>query len=258
MIKNISAVIITKNEEANIADCLQTLDFVNEIIIVDSDSNDKTVHIAGGYTKKIFNRKWDGYASQKNFGISKAKNEWILSIDADERVSEELKEEIKSLAFDKEGYLLPIKNYFLGSWLKYGGQYPDYHLRLFKKSKGKFSYGVKEVHETVNIDKKIIKKLQNPMLHYSYNSVSAYFHKFNSYTFLEAAGRFKRNKKPSWYGLFLRPSFRFIKYYIMKLGIMDGVRGLLFHLFSSFYVFSSELKLFEMFRFNKKEIRWKS
>ncbi|OGF51806.1 MAG: hypothetical protein A2044_08605 [Candidatus Firestonebacteria bacterium GWA2_43_8] len=256
--RNISAVIITKNEESNIADCLQTLDFVDEIIIIDSESTDKTVQIARKYTKKIFSKRWEGYASQKNYGISKAKNEWVLSIDADERVSEELKQELVSLKYEMEGYLLPIKNFFLGRWLRYGGQYPDYHLRLFKKNKGRFAYGIKEVHETVNIEKGKVAKLKNPMLHYSYNSVSAYFHKFNSYTYLEAPGRFKRNKKPSWYGLFIRPWMRFFKFYLLKLGCLDGVRGLLFYSFSGFYVFASELKLFEMYRFSRKEIKWKS
>ncbi|MFH1073467.1 MAG: glycosyltransferase family 2 protein [Candidatus Firestonebacteria bacterium] len=254
----ISAVIITKNEESNIIDCLQTLDFADEVIIVDSESNDKTISLAKSYTNKIYTRKWNGYAAQKNYGISRAKNEWILSLDADERISEELKREIKSLKFDYEGYLLPIKNYFLGKWLKYGGQYPDHHLRLFKKSKGRFSYGIKEVHETVNMDKDMVVKLRTPVLHYSYNSVSAYFHKFNLYTYLEASGRFCRRKKPSWYGIFIRPATRFFKYYFVKLGFLDGIRGLLFHSFSAVYVFASELKLFEIYKFDKKEIRWKS
>ena len=258
MKEKISAVIITKNEEHNIVDCLQTLDFADEIIVVDSGSNDKTVAFAKKYTKKIFTWNWAGYAAQKNYGISKAKNDWIFSIDADERVSEELKQELVNLDYNKEGYLLPLKNYFLGRWLRYGGQYPDYHLRLFKKSKGSFVYGEKEVHETVNINKSKTGKIKYPLLHYSYNSISAYFHKFNSYTKLEAMGRFQRNIKPGWYGIFIRPLQRLFKWYVLKLGFRDGMRGFIFHTLSAFYIFSSELKLFEMYKFSKKEIKWRS
>lgn len=256
--EKISAVIITRNEEYNIIDCIQTLDFVDEILVIDAGSGDKTVSLAKKYTKKVFFHNWNGYAAQKNYGISRAKNDWILSIDADERVSEELKSELLNLDFKTDGYLLPIKNYFLGRWLKYGGQYPDYHLRLFRKSKGKFTYGSKDVHELVRMDQGKIAKLKYPMLHYSYNSVSAYFHKYNSYTYLEANGRFCRKIQPSWYGVFVRPVNRFIKWYIIKLGFMDGIRGLIFHVFSAVYIFTAELKLLEMYHYNYKEIKWKS
>jgi len=257
MIK-ISAVVITHNEEHNIVDCLQTLDFVDEIVIVDSGSSDKTVFLAKKYTKKVFTRAWTGYAAQKNYGISRTKNEWVLSIDADERVSEELKRELIELDLKEEGYLLPVKNFFLGRWMKYGGQYPDYHLRLFRKSKGKFSYDAKDVHEAVRIAGAKTVTLTQPLLHYSYNAVSGYFHKYNSYTYLEASGRFYRKIRPSWYGIFFRPISRFIKWYLFKLGFLDGVRGLIFHAFSAFYLFTAELKLFEMYNYNSTEIKWKS
>ena len=256
--EKISAVIITRNEEHNIIDCLQTLDFIDEIVVIDAGSGDKTVSLAKKYTKKVFFREWTGYAAQKNFGSSRAKNDWILSIDADERVSEELKSELMSLDFRADGYFLPIKNYFLGRWLRHGGQYPDCHLRLFRRSKGKFAYDKKDVHEAVRIDKAKTAKLKYPMLHYSYNSVSAYFHKYNSYTFLEANGRFRRRLQPSWYGIFIRPVNRFIKWYILKMGFLDGIRGLIFHLFSAIYIFTAELKLFEMYQYNHKEIKWKN
>jgi glycosyltransferase involved in cell wall biosynthesis len=254
----ISAVIITKNEEKNIRDCLKSLDFVNEIIIVDAESNDRTIEIAKKFTKKIYVRKWDNYANQKNYGILKAKNNWILSIDADERVSEELKKEILSLDFKKDGYFIPIKNYFLGKWLKYGGQYPDYHLRLFNKLKGRFLLKIKEVHESVYLNSVKIQKLKGTILHYSYPNIFFYFEKFNKYTYLDAVGRFKNNIRPSIYGIFIRPIHRFFKWYILKLGILDGIPGLLFYIFSSFYIFVAEMKLLELYKFNFKVLKWRT
>ncbi len=256
--EKISAVIITRNEEQNIVDCLQTLDFLDEIVVVDSGSSDKTVFLAKKYSKKVFAREWKGYAAQKNYGISRTRNDWILSIDADERISEELKKEILELEFKADGYFLPVKNFFLGKLMKYGGQYPDYHLRLFRKSKGKFTYSAKDVHETVRISGSKIVRLNNPILHYSYNSVSGYFHKYNSYTYLDASGRFHRNIKPSWYGMLIRPVSRFFKWYFFKLGILDGTRGLIFHLFSALYIFTAELKLFEIYHHNYRDIKWKT
>ena len=252
----ISAVIITKNEEDNIKDCLDSLGFADEIIVVDAESTDKTVAVAKRLSAKIFVRKWDNFANQKNFGISKAKNKWILSIDADERVSKELRREISFLKFDKDGYLMPVKNYFLGKWLKHGGQYPDYHLRLFNRSKGKFESRVKQVHEGVFLKNGSTAKLKSDIIHYSYKNIAGYFEKFNNYTYLDARGRFENGVKPSFYGIFLRPLFRFIKWYKLKLGFLDGVQGLVFHALSAFYVFVSEVKLLEMNKF--KGLKWRT
>ncbi|MFH1825457.1 MAG: glycosyltransferase family 2 protein [Candidatus Firestonebacteria bacterium] len=255
---HISAVIITKNEEKNIKDCLKSLDFVEEIIVVDTESSDKTVKVAKRFTEKVYLRTLDNYANQKNFGISKAKNEWILSVDADERVSDKLKKEILSKNLNKDGYFIPIKNYFLGRWLKYGGQYPDYHLRLFKKSKGRFYSKIKQVHEGVSLNSRNAGKLNCSILHYSYPNISFYFEKFNRYTYLDALGRFQNHLKPSIYGVFIRPIYRFIKWYILKLGALDGISGLLFHIFSAFYIFASEIKLLELYKFNLKVLKWRS
>ncbi len=254
--EKITAVIITRNEEKNITDCLRALDFVEDIIVVDCGSSDKTVLLAREYTKNIFFHEWSGYAEQKNYGISLAKSEWILSIDADERVTKKLKKEIIELDFTAEGYYFPRKNYFLGKWLKHGRQYPDHQLRLFRRSAGKFSYESKDVHETVKLPPDKTAKLNNPMLHFSYNSIPGYFHKYDCYTYLDANGRFRRNFKPSLYGIFIRPVNRFIKWYLIKLGFLDGLRGLLYYLFSSFYIFTAEKKLFKMYhRHNDNKLK---
>ena len=257
--EKISVVIITKNEERNLEACLRSVSFADEIIVVDADSTDNTVKIARKFTSQVFNRKWDNFANQKNFGIDRARNEWVLSIDADERVSFALREELKNLRPAAGGYAFPIRNYFLGKWLKHGGQYPDYHLRLFNRRKGRFMFNVRQVHEGVYLKEGALeKKLENCVEHYSYQSIYAYLRKFNNYTYLDAKGRKEKGLAPSVYGLFLRPVHRFLKWYFLQLGALDGLHGLLFHSFSAFYYFTCEVKLFELHGFNPKVLKWRT
>ena len=134
----LSVVIITKNEEEDIGPCLESVKWADEIIVVDSFSEDKTVEICRRYGSKVLERKDEGYAKKKNFGIDEAAGEWILSLDADERISPELAEEIKEVLRgkgDDDGYLIPMKFYFFGHWMRHGGLYPKHHLRLFKRKK---------------------------------------------------------------------------------------------------------------------------
>ncbi|MEI7905153.1 MAG: glycosyltransferase family 2 protein [Candidatus Firestonebacteria bacterium] len=255
--EKISAVVITKNEELNIEACLRSISFADEIIVVDAASNDRTVEIAKRFTKKIFIRKWDNYANQKNFGIDRTRNRWVLSIDADERASFGFRQEIERLKYDKDGYLLPLKNYFLGRWLKRGGQYPDHHLRLFKKNQGRFLFNGRQVHEGVYLKTKNTGRTTSGLDHYSYTNIYSYFRKFNNYTYLDALGRFESGETPSYYGLFFRPVHRLFKWYVFKLGLLDGVHGLVFHTFSAFYYFICELKLFEYYEFKTGELKWR-
>ena len=188
--KKISTVIITLNEEENIKECLESIKWTDEIIVIDSFSTDNTVKICKNFSKnvKVFKRKWTGYSNQKNFGIKKAKYNWILSIDADERITPELKEEIKEVLSQKnkeeyyKGYKIPRKNFYFGKWIKWGGNYPDYQLRLFHKKYGKFKNI--PVHEGVIVNGPV-STLKNPLLHYSYKNIDEYFKRFMKYTELE-------------------------------------------------------------------------
>src|ERR1051326_7827357 len=142
----ISAIVITLNEEHNIHDCLKSLEFTDEIIIIDSESTDNTAAIAKTFTSKIYTGKWDSYADKREFGISKTANDWILILDADEKIEEELRNEILTLKPSvKESYFVNRKNYYLGKWIKHGGFYPDYQLRLFRKDKVRLNKRI--VHE---------------------------------------------------------------------------------------------------------------
>ncbi|MFC1485138.1 glycosyltransferase family 2 protein [bacterium] len=240
----LSAVVITKNEEKNIDICLKHLTWADEIIIVDSESTDKTCKIAKKYTDKIFTAKWQGFAKTKNYAISLAKGDWILSIDADEIVSDELKDEIiKTIkSDDKHGYYLPRLLYFCGKPVKHGGCYPDYQLRLFKKKSGKFEDI--PVHEGV-ILKGIAGYLKNNILHYSYNTMFEYWDRFNRYTELDAEKKFKKGKKFCYLniGVFVWELFKRL---ILKLGFLDGIPGIFYHINSSMSSFVKYSKLWEL------------
>jgi len=228
----ISTVIITCNEEKNIKECIETVLFSDEIIIVDSYSQDKTISICKKYYPKlkIFQRKWDNYSNQKNFGINKAKGEWILSIDADERVTEELKKEILSAINNKEfnGFYIPRKNFYFEKFIRWGGNYPDYQLRLFRKNYGKFKNI--PIHEGVEVKGKI-GKLKNPLIHLTYRSIDDYFKKFIKYTELEKELLIIKNVKINLftflYYFIILPLKKFISRFIFKLGFLDGIEGLI-------------------------------
>jgi glycosyltransferase involved in cell wall biosynthesis len=162
----LSAVVITKNEEANIERCLRSVSWVDEIILVDSDSDDATVEIARNLGAKVFRPEWHGFGPAKQFAVDQASGDWVLSIDADEEVSFMLKNEIIQL-FENDppcaGYMLPRKTQFLGRWILHSGWYPDYVLRLFKRSAGNFTPAL--VHEKVEINGPV-GKMHNPLLHY--------------------------------------------------------------------------------------------
>ena len=162
--KNISAVIITRNEELNITDCLKSISWVDEIILVDAESTDKTVELAKYFTSKVFIHRWEGFAKQKEFAVSQASNEWILNVDADERISPFLKEEITSLIDkDIDGYYLRRENYFLKKHIKSCGWDNDYQLRLMRKSKTRLTDRL--VHEGFAVDGKT-ERLKNRLVHY--------------------------------------------------------------------------------------------
>lgn len=241
----ISAIIITKNEESNIKRCLDTIKWVDEVIVVDSGSTDDTVEIARKLGAKVFGNQWQGYGAQKNFAIDKTTNDWILSIDADEEVSPELQKEIKKVIQNPgnyEAFKMPRKLIFQGKFLRWGGCYPNYQIRLFQKGKAKFNLDF--VHEKLVVDGKI-GLLKGSLLHYSYKDLSDYFDRFNRYTTLDAQKRFSKGKKfYFWY--YIQPLLRFFNMYFLRLGFLDGIKGLTWALLSSFYTYVKFQKLKEL------------
>lgn len=242
----VSVAIITKNEEKNIRDALESVKDFEEIVIVDSFSDDRTVELCREYTDKIFQIEWKGFAKQKQFAIDKVTLPWVLVLDADERVTESLKREIVEaiMAKDIDGYFIPRKNFFLGKWIKHSGWWPDYTLRLFKRDKGKMKE--REVHEKIVIDGRA-DYLKEPILHYTYQSIEEFIRKMQRYSTLSAMEFLRKN--PSKYMILIKmifaPVFTFFKMFILRLGFLDGIRGFILAVFYSFYSFLKYAKSWE-------------
>ncbi|MDI6740323.1 MAG: glycosyltransferase family 2 protein [Candidatus Edwardsbacteria bacterium] len=243
----LSATIITKNEERNIVRCLQSLDFADEIVVVDSESSDQTVAMARQFTPHVYVNPWPGHKQQKNFAIDKTTGEWILSLDADEVVTPELRAEIlseKAKWFRNiDGYYIARKSFFLDRWIAHCGWYPDYHLRIFKKEKGRF--GGLNPHDIVEMQGTTA-RFKHPMLHFTYPTLDAYLARLNSYTSIAARELAGRGKRFRLRQVTLSPLATFLKMYLLKLGILDGREGLLLSVLSGYYVFVKYLKLWEI------------
>lgn len=241
---SLSVVVVTLNEESNIGESLRTVDWADEIIVVDSFSNDRTREIARRYTDRIYRIEKKGFGELKSYALSKASCDWVLSLDADERVTPELEREIRK-TIEKpsfEGYAIPRKAYFLGRWMRHGGWYPGYVMRLFKRGRGRFTNDL--VHETVFIDGKV-GKLKQDLLHYTDPDLAHYLEKLARYTSLAALDLKNRGERFQPLHL-LRPLLAFLKMYVTRAGFLDGIHGLVLSLLSSFYVLLKYAKLWEM------------
>jgi glycosyltransferase involved in cell wall biosynthesis len=242
----LSATVITLNEEDNLKACLQSLRFADEIILIDSGSRDQTLTIAREFTDKIYQEPWQGFARQKNLAQEKARGPWILNVDADERVTPELKKEILSVFKNESlcaGYKIPRKNYFRGQWIRHGGWYPNHQLRLYRKEAGAFAQ--REVHEQVVVQGKI-GTLKAPLEHFTYDSLSDYLIRMDRYSDLSAKQYRLEGKKVSWPEILFRTKFTFFKMWILQRGFLDGAKGLVLAVLYSYYTFIKYAKLKEI------------
>ncbi|MBK7629744.1 MAG: glycosyltransferase family 2 protein [Ignavibacteriales bacterium] len=239
----ISAIIITGNEENNIKDCLKSVQWADEIIVVDSESTDKTVEIAKDFTDKVFIRKWSGYSSQKTYALSLATNDWVLSIDADERVSEELSKEILGLDLNLySGYYIKRDNYFLDKLIRGCGWGNDMQLRLFKKSEAKLSERM--VHEKFIVNGSLA-NLKNSFAHYSYKNLNDAFTKINNYSTLEANEKVDK-KTVNLFTLLISPAFYFLHHFIIRRGFLDGIHGIIISYMHMVTKLQVQLKIMEI------------
>ena len=249
----LSAVIITFNEERNIADAIRTVDFADEILVVDSESTDRTREIAAELGAKVIVNPWPGFARQKQFAVDLAANDLILSIDADERIPADLRARIVAISQSEpaaDGYNIPRLNYYMGRAIKHGDWYPDHQLRLFDRRKGRWNDSV--IHESVTMDKgSIVETIDLPMLHYSVDGAAEH-HKMigERYAPLAARQMLKEGKSTSAAAVILRPWFSFIRSYLLKAGFLDGFAGFCIAYFAAHHTFMKYLLLFEM---QKKE-----
>lgn len=244
----LSVVIITLDEEANLPRCLESVKWADEIVLVDSESTDRTLEIAGEYGAVIHRPPWRGFGPAKRAGVAKATGEWILSIDADEEVSLELAREIKEAlgnSGDIAGYYIPRRTQFLGRWIYHCGWYPDPVLRLFRKADGDFDE--EPVHEKVVLRGKT-SRLNHDLLHYSYPTLDSYFEKFNRYTGMAAEQAYREGRKAGVWTILVRPLACFVKHYFLKRGFLDGLEGLIISVLSSCYVLTKYAKLRDLAR----------
>jgi glycosyltransferase involved in cell wall biosynthesis len=245
----LSVAIITKNEEKNIRDCLESVKWADEIIIVDSHSTDQTIEICKQYTSKIYVHDWNGFGVQKNRAIQYCKYPWILSLDADERVTPELREEIKKILSQKKplkAYAISRKSLYCGKIIKYSGWNPDYVLRLFQKNQAKFNNHL--VHESLIVKGKT-GYLQNPIIHYTYDSFETIIQKMNLYSSEKAKMMYKKKYKSSLLKSVLKGFFTLVRTYIFKLGFLDGKEGLMLAISNAEICYYSYIKLWLL---NKK------
>lgn len=248
--EKVSVTIITYNEEDNIRACLESISWADEIVVVDSGSHDKTVEICKEYTERVFFNTWEGMKEQKAYAVKKASHSWVFSLDADERVTEALKnfvlKELQNPAAD--GYRFPRKNYFLGKWLKHGGWYPDHVLRLFRKDKGHF--GGINPHDRVIIETGSVANIESPIIHITYKSLSQYIHKQNLYSSISAQEKVTTGKpgKVSSFMIVMKTAEKFFEVYIIKRGFLDGFHGLIAAIGATCAAFFKHAKIWELTR----------
>ena len=241
----ITATIIAKNEEKNLPDCLASLGFVDEIVVVDSGSTDRTEEICRSHPKvRYFNREWEGFGHQKNFAGDQATNDWVFNIDADERISPELRESI--LAADTgrfDGFRVARENYFGGRRIRHCGWYPDYNLRLYNRTRCRF--GERLVHEAVEC-RGAVGTLDGNLVHFTYAGISDYLARMDRYSTLAAQEVVKAGRRPGIGAVTVRPLFTFVKMFLFKKGFLDGYHGFLLSVLYGVYTFAKYAKAREI------------
>jgi glycosyltransferase involved in cell wall biosynthesis len=245
---SLSVTVIALNQEANIGDCLKSVSFADDIVVVDTGSTDRTVEVARAYTDRVLTTSWQGFGRTKNFALDQARGEWVFSLDTDERVPPALKDEIQTVVKANgplAGYRVPRKNYFCGRWIRHLGWYPDYTLRLFRRDQGRFRD--REVHEEVLVAGPV-GNLKTPLEHYSYRSVSEYVTRMDRYARLAAVELAKRGRRPFPGELVFRPFFTFLHLYVIRQGFLEGTTGYALAILMSTYNFLKYYYLRELSR----------
>jgi len=239
----ITAIIPTLNEEVHIVDAIRSVDFADEIIVIDSFSNDKTVELSKAENVRLLQHEFVDFSSQKNYAIKQATHNWIYVLDADERVTPELRKEIlEQLESTHEfvGFYVYRTFYFIGRKLNYSGWQRDKVIRLFRKDK--CHYNGKLVHESIKADGKI-GFFKNKLEHYSYRSYDHYINKLNHYSSLKAQSLYKKGKNVTPFHILIKPPVRFIIHYFIRLGFLDGFPGFIISVVQSYGVLTRYIKL---------------
>lgn len=252
MITDLTATVITFNEEKNIRDCLQSLQWVPNIVVVDSGSTDRTVEIAKEFTDNIYITDWPGHVQQKNRAIDYAKTDWIISLDADERVSPELRDEIKERLSKKptvSGYSMPRLTWHLGRWIRHSDWYPDRKIRVFDRNKARWT-GMNP-HDRIELDG-IAEPLKGEILHYSFRDLHHQLEGIDFFTGISAGELEARNDRSHIVGMFFRAPWKFVRMYWVRKGWKDGFAGFILAVVAAFYVFLKYAVLWERRNLRKR------
>jgi glycosyltransferase involved in cell wall biosynthesis len=245
--EKLTAVVPTLNESRNIVECLNSLRWADELIVVDSHSSDDTVELARGIADRVELHRFEGFSKQKNWCVGLAKHRWVFLVDADERVPRGLRDEIKN-ALDEpaaDGYWVRRRNHFLGRRMRWAGWGRDRVLRLFDKEKA--HYPDRLVHEKLVVDGNTA-DLRSPLLHYPYRNLDDYWEKCNRYARLSAMELHKRGRRSGAWEVALKPPARFLRMYVMQLGLLDGFHGLLLCGLSAYQIYVRYAILWELWR----------
>jgi glycosyltransferase involved in cell wall biosynthesis len=239
--------VVTLNEEDRLRPCLESVAWADEIVVVDAESQDKTVQIAREFTDHVVVRPWPGFAAQKNFALERASGDWVLALDADETVSPELRVEIEAILAGRgpaaDAFAVPRRNLFWGRWVRRGGLYPDWQVRLLRRGRGRFV--ARAVHESVAVDGPVA-RLTGHLEHRSYRDVGDFVARADRYSTL-AAEDWVRSGRPvrPLHDLTLRPLGRFLGMYVARRGFLDGWRGFLLAALYAYYVLMRSAKAWE-------------
>ena len=243
----VSAIIVCFNEEDRIQDCLESVRWCDEIVVVDSYSTDRTPEICRRYTDRFIQREWQGYRDQKAYAHAQASKDWVLLVDSDERVTAELKEEVVSALATEDGeyagYAVPRLVYYLDRWWRRGGWYPDYDVRLFRRDRA--SWGGSDPHEKILVNGPV-RRLRHPLHHYSYRSIDDHVQRINRFTSISSKELRKEGGCWRLSDALLRPPVRFFRSYVLKRGFMEGFAGFYIAVTAAVYVFLKYAKLWEI------------
>jgi glycosyltransferase involved in cell wall biosynthesis len=242
----LTVTVITRDESAHIAAALESVSWADEIIVVDSRSTDETVAIARKYAACVEVRDWPGYSAQKNYAAEIASNDWILSLDADERVTPELASEIRqTLQVDPaaRGYRIPRVTWYLAQWIRSTDWYPDYQLRLYDRRAGRWNG--RRVHESVELQGTPA-FLRHELQHYAYRDIAHHLATIDRYTTLAAEQWLSEGRRTNGFEIFIHPRLAFLRNYLLRGGIRDGAAGLLVSKLNAYYVFLKFAKLWEL------------
>jgi glycosyltransferase involved in cell wall biosynthesis len=243
----LTVTVITRNEAANIEGALESVKWADEIVVVDSHSTDETAAIARRYTRRIEVRDWPGYSAQRNYAAEIASYDWILALDADERVPPQLAHEIQAILREgtsEGGYRMPRVSHYLGRWIRGTDWYPDYQLRLYDRRVGRWNG--KRVHESVELLEGRPATLQHDLQHYPYRDISDHVLSIDHYTTLAAEEWHSEGRRTNLFEMAIHPAAAFLRNYILRGGFRDGTPGFLISVLNSYYVFLKLLKLWEL------------